>query len=72
MWVFRNWNYTIKNTKTNINLIYNNIDKTKYKILVKNNDYNFFEKDSYYYGFYKNKLIDDKRAFYEICLKAPF
>ena len=24
-----------------------------------NNDNNFFEKDSYYYGFYKNKLIDE-------------
>ena len=24
-----------------------------------NNDYNFFEKDSYNYGFYKNKLIDE-------------
>jgi len=24
-----------------------------------NNDNNFFKKDSYYYGFYKNKLIDE-------------
>ena len=25
-----------------------------------NNDYNFFEQDSYYFGLYKNKLIEEK------------
>ena len=42
--IIKNLNYEeiIKNTKSNINLIYDKIDRTKYKILVKNYDCNFF------------------------------
>ena len=42
--IIKNLNYEeiIKNTKSNIKLIYDKIDRTKYKILVKNYDCNFF------------------------------